>query len=55
MKAKKIIVDKKYYFGKTKKRFICTKVGSEISFFVDYKKVKHQFYNSDMHIDKYQA
>jgi len=53
MIAKKIIVGEKYYFGKTKKHFICIEVGIETSFFVDYKKNKHQFYNEDMHIDKY--
>ena len=53
MKAKKIILGNKYYFGKTIRGFVCTKVGSETSFFTDYKKGEYQFYNEDMHIDKY--
>ena len=52
MKAKKIIVGEKYYFGKTNKQFKCTKVGSETSFFVDYKNSEHQFYNEDIYTYK---
>ena len=43
MIAKKIIVGEKYYFGKTKKHFICIEVGIETSFFVDYKKINTNF------------
>ena len=53
MKAKKIVEGNKYYFGKTVKSFKCIEVGSETSFFVDYKKTMFHFYNSDMHLDKH--
>jgi ribosomal protein L20 len=55
MRAKKIIKGEKYYYGKEKRVFKCIKVGVETSFFVDYLKKEHQFYNEDMHIDKYVA
>jgi hypothetical protein len=53
MRAKKITVGSKYYYGKAKRIFKCIKVGIETSFFVDYLKKEYQFYNEDMHTDKY--
>ena len=42
-----------YYFGMDKRRFKCTKVGSETSYFVDGTGVEHQFYNEDMFTTRY--
>ena len=53
MRAKKIILNNYYYYGKEQRKFKCVVPGIELSFFVDYKYRVYQFYNEDMHIDKY--
>ena len=54
-----LVVGDYYYFGKCKKKFKCIKIGTDVakeqSDFIDYKKGVHQFYNHDMHRNKWVA
>ena len=57
MKAEKIETGRSYYYGKSPKKWKCIKTNTSHdasqSNFIDYKGSESQFYNSDMHVDKY--